>query len=59
MPHDSPATLLQFDAEDIGKTQTGSPQRRRQMHVGYVTIGDYRQLAVIRKRYQIDAYSFC
>jgi len=36
---------LQFsDAEDFRKTQTGSPQRMRQMHVGYVNIADFRQI---------------
>jgi len=29
------------DAEDLGKTQTGSPQRRRQMQAGYVKIGEF------------------
>ena len=32
-PHDSPGTLVS-DAENLDKTETGSPQQRRQMQVG-------------------------
>ena len=34
--------ITQTTPQDLGKTQAGSPQRRRQMHVGLT--GDFRQI---------------
>ena len=33
-----------FCAEDLSKTQTELPQRRRQMQVGYVKIDDFQHI---------------
>jgi len=48
-----------YDAEDLGKTQTGSPQRRRQMQAGYVKIGEFRQItiAITRKCRPLQAFT--
>jgi len=32
------------DADDVGKTQMVSPQRRCQIQVGWVKIGNFRQI---------------
>ena len=60
--HHTIAQGLQFsDAKDLresAKFDRGHPLRGRRMQVGWVKIGDFRQIAgyISRKRYKIDAW---
>ena len=54
-PHDSPRTLVFFMPKISAKIDRNHPLRGRQMQVGWVKIGDFRQVAS-RKRYKIDAW---
>jgi len=41
MPHDSPGTLKFSDAENLSKTQTGSPPTKASNAGAQVKIGDF------------------
>jgi len=47
-PHDSPGTLVFFKPKISAKFDRGHPLRGHQMQVGWVKIGDFRQIS--RKR---------
>ena len=46
-PHDSSRTLV-FDAKDLREILLGQPVRERQMQVGWIKIGDFRQITGYR-----------
>jgi len=56
--HHTIAQGLTFsDAKDLREIRPGSHLRGRQMQVGWVIIGDFRQITgYISKRYKIDAW---
>ena len=56
--HHTIAQGLYFsEAKDLREIRPGSPLQERQMQVGWVKIGDFRQIAgYISKRYKIDAW---
>jgi len=45
-----------FDAKDLGEIRPGSPPTGRQMQVGWVKIGDFRQIAGFISK---PMHSFC
>ena len=46
-PHDSSRALV-FDAKDLREILPGQPVRERQMQVGWIKIGDFRQITGYR-----------
>jgi len=58
-PHDSRGNLV-LGCQNLREIPPGSPPPGRQMQVGWVKIGDFRQIAgyigLSRKRYKIDAW---